>query len=100
VLAPAEQQTLDAVITDPRNDFTANIGATTSYFWLQQYDKIASARDFSTDYMLQWERGMPRWVNSPGFKAALEKLGVPTYWRKHGFPPQCRPVGKRDFTCD
>ena len=22
------------------------------------------------------------------------------YWRKHGFPPQCRPIGKDDFECD
>jgi len=22
------------------------------------------------------------------------------YWREHGFPPQCRPVGAEDFECD
>jgi TolB-like protein/Tfp pilus assembly protein PilF len=26
--------------------------------------------------------------------------GLPDYWRKHGFPPHCRPVGDDDFACD
>jgi hypothetical protein len=30
----------------------------------------------------------------------LQQIGVPTYWRAHGFPPQCRPVGEEDFVCD
>jgi len=25
--------------------------------------------------------------------------GLPEYWRKHGFPPQCKPVSKDDFEC-
>jgi hypothetical protein len=29
----------------------------------------------------------------------LEGLGVPVYWRKQGFPPQCRPVGVDDYEC-
>lgn len=28
------------------------------------------------------------------------EAGVPNYWREHGFPPQCRPVGGKDFVCD
>ena len=27
------------------------------------------------------------------------EAGLPAYWRKHGFPPQCRPVGADDFKC-
>ena len=30
----------------------------------------------------------------------LNKLGVPAYWRKHGYPPQCRAQGSTDFICD
>ncbi len=33
-------------------------------------------------------------------KAVLNKLGVPAYWRKHGYPPQCRAQGSTDFICD
>lgn len=25
---------------------------------------------------------------------------LPEFWHEHGFPPQCRPVGKDDFKCD
>jgi hypothetical protein len=25
---------------------------------------------------------------------------LPAYWRKHGFPAHCRPVGNDDFDCD
>jgi hypothetical protein len=27
------------------------------------------------------------------------ELGLPEYWREHGFPPQCRPMGHDDFEC-
>ena len=30
------------------------------------------------------------------FRAA----GLDDYWRKHEFPPQCRPAGKDGFKCD
>jgi TolB-like protein/Tfp pilus assembly protein PilF len=34
------------------------------------------------------------------FKAIMDKLGAPAYWRKYGFPPNCRPLGEEDFECD
>ena len=37
---------------------------------------------------------------STAFKRILESMGIPTYWHAHGFPPQCRAVGAKDFTCD
>jgi len=30
---------------------------------------------------------------------AVRERGVLDYWRNHGFPPQCRPVGDDDFEC-
>ena len=30
----------------------------------------------------------------------IQKYGLDDYWRKHGFPPQCRAVGDDDFECD
>ena len=30
----------------------------------------------------------------------MRDIGLPEYWRKHGFPPQCRPIGDDDFECD
>ena len=34
------------------------------------------------------------------FKQVLHDLGIPAYWHEHGFPPLCRAVGAKDFTCD
>jgi hypothetical protein len=39
-------------------------------------------------------------IRMAGCVAALNKLGVPAYWRKHGYPPQCRAKGSSDFICD
>jgi adenylate cyclase len=38
--------------------------------------------------------------NSPHRKRLMREIGIPAYWRKHGFPPQCRPLGSDDFECD
>jgi TolB-like protein len=98
-LEPAEVAMLDRAIADRDSKYNANIGATTTYQWLGEYDRIATAVDFSTSYTAQWEPGFPGFVNSRGFKAVLEKLGVPKYWREHGHPPQCRPAGAQGYTC-
>jgi hypothetical protein len=37
---------------------------------------------------------------STQFKTRTKNFGVFDYWRKHGFPPQCKPVGKDDFACN
>ena len=33
------------------------------------------------------------------FRRFLERIGIPAYWRAHGFPPQCRPLAGTDFEC-
>jgi tetratricopeptide (TPR) repeat protein len=38
--------------------------------------------------------------NSPHRKRLIRDIGIYDYWRKHGFPPQCRPLGNNDFECD
>ena len=30
----------------------------------------------------------------------IRELALPEYWRKHGFPSHCRPVGDDDVDCD
>lgn len=39
-------------------------------------------------------------IRMDGCLAVLNKLGVPAYWRKHGYPPQSRAPGGSDFICD
>ncbi len=37
---------------------------------------------------------------SPYYKAMLRKMKLPAYWREHGWPDLCYPVGDEDFECD
>jgi hypothetical protein len=43
---------------------------------------------------------MRAYRRSPEFKAHMTASGLPDYWRKHGFPPQCRAIGTDDFACE
>ena len=36
---------------------------------------------------------------SQRFKQMLVKMGLPAYWREHGWPDLCQPVGDGDFEC-
>ncbi|MDX1460747.1 MAG: hypothetical protein R3348_06785, partial [Xanthomonadales bacterium] len=47
-----------------------------------------------------WGYEFPQWRKSAQFKAHVAELNLEAYWREHGFPPQCRPLGKDDFECD
>jgi tetratricopeptide (TPR) repeat protein len=52
-----------------------------------------------------WAPSHAAYRRSPQFKAFIRNAGVDDYWRKHGFPPQCKPVvskdgGKDDFECE
>ena len=47
-----------------------------------------------------WGVGYPGLAESPYRREAMIQARLPEYWREHGFPPQCRPVGADDFACD
>ena len=47
-----------------------------------------------------WIPATRAYRRSPEFKAHAIASGLPDYWRKHGFPPQCKPVGSKDFKCE
>jgi adenylate cyclase len=47
-----------------------------------------------------WIPAMRAYRRSPEFKAHMTASGLPDYWRKHGFPPQCKAVGSDDFKCE
>jgi adenylate cyclase len=71
-----------------------------TYLWLGQYDRIPGNKDVTAFSTTQWEPGFPGFRNSGAFKQMLHDMGIPAYWREHGFPPLCRAVGVKDFTCD
>jgi len=77
-----------------------SIGMARYYLWLGAYDLVATAPGMDSDSQIAWDRSRPAFRNTAGFKAVLNKLGVPAYWRKHGYPPQCRAHGSNDFICD
>jgi adenylate cyclase len=51
------------------------------------------------DPPIWWARDDAAWLKSQGRKQVMQHWHLPEYWRKHGFPPQCRPIGDSDFEC-
>ncbi len=52
-----------------------------------------------------WYRGDLRFLKPGWRKSQMRYWRLPEYWRKHGFPPQCKAIvskdgGKDDFECD
>ena len=50
--------------------------------------------------MLSWGPEYASFRRTPQFKEYMRENGAFDYWRQHGFPPMCRPVGEDDFSCD
>jgi len=80
--------------------YLVQLGLAYPYLWLGDFAKVAGNQDVLSGAIVNWERYPPGFHGSPEFKGMLESSGVLAYWRKHGFPPQCRAVGAKDFTCD
>ena len=64
---------------------------------------------FKAYHLVDWSPFFNRWVwlkentgfrKSEYFKPFMDKFGASAYWREHGFPPGCRPLGEEDFECD
>lgn len=66
----------------------------------RQYDLLATADHGSDIRFLMWYPVAAEYRQSSAFNQFVSALGLPDYWRKTGYPPQCRAVGKDDFTCD
>ena len=61
------------------------------------YDKVAPD-SFSNRWV--WLSENQGFRQSPYFRSYIEELGYPEYWRQHGFPPSCQPLGDDDFECE
>jgi adenylate cyclase len=64
-------------------------------FVYRRYDQLAVA-----DLPYWWFPYPLEFHSSPHRKRLMRDAGLPDYWRKHGFPPQCRPKGADNFECD
>jgi hypothetical protein len=65
---------------------------------LKAYDQIPAVPLVEAP-TIWWARDDPGWLKSPARKALMKQWRLPEYWRKHGFPPQCQPIGASDFEC-
>jgi TolB-like protein len=66
---------------------------------LRDYDRAAAWEGHITTLVSYWDPVHAGFRNSPAFRRILEYLGVPAYWRDHGYPPLCRPLGADDYEC-
>jgi adenylate cyclase len=59
------------------------------------------AFDMLPEYaMLLWGPEYAAYRRSPQFRRFMRESGAFDYWREHGYPPQCRPMGADDFDCE
>ena len=58
------------------------------------------AYDLTPSLDLIWDPSFAGYRRSEQFKDKIKGSGVYDYWRKHGFPPQCRAAGADDFACN
>lgn len=71
--------------------------APTAQLILKAYDKIVVS--LSLDPPIWWAPGDAAWLGSQSRKRMMLYWHLPDYWRKHGFPQRCRPMGDSDFEC-
>ena len=82
--------------------------------WMSQSDITPATYSlfmstFKAYHLVDWYLGFNRWVwlkentglrKSEYFNPVMDEFGAPAYWREHGFPPGCQPLGEEGFTCD
>ena len=57
------------------------------------------ANDTMGESFMMWSPILSHYRQTAPFKTQITGSGVLDYWRKQGFPPQCKPVGSDDFEC-
>jgi TolB-like protein len=101
---PPSAETLDhfAAYLSRTDDPNVQLVQSHAYLWLGAFDRAAAVDVRKTQEIISWERYPPAFRNTRASRRMLEDMGVVSYWRTKGFPPQCRAVGKdgKDFTCD
>ncbi len=100
VAALADRRPPDDVAALMRRHSGPGSGEFTRGLLLRDYASAAAATPLDGTTVEFWDPAYEGMRASPAFKRILETLNVPAYWRAHGFPPQCRPLGEDDFACD
>jgi len=97
---PDAKAVIAEYLSDSNGPVLKRFGLAHFYLWLGDFEGVADLDDAAAHPSMHWDRYPAGFRNSPGMKRKLRIMGIPAYWRAHGFPPQCRPVGRDDFTCD
>lgn len=99
VAALADGRPPDDVAALVRRHSVAGGGEFTWSLLLRDYASAAAATPLDGTTVEFWDPAYQGMRASPAFKRILETLNVPAYWRAHGFPPQCRPLGEDEYEC-
>ena len=68
------------------------------YLSFRAYDELEQGGVKSR--WILWHPDAAEFRGTPQFKRLVRAIGVVDYWFERGFPPQCRPLGDKDFECD
>ncbi len=71
-----------------------------THMMLRAYDRAARSPEQLSSLAVHWDPVYADIRGTPAFRRILERMGVPEYWREHGYPRQCRPIGEDDFECE
>jgi adenylate cyclase len=96
----AAEVIVERYFASTKTPYLVQLGLPHQYLWLGSFTKVGANQDVLSGAIVNWERYPPGFQGSPAFKRILQSSGVLAYWRAHGFPPQCRAVGAKEFTCD
>jgi len=82
------------------NDFLSSNDLKKKYFQTlmlatRQFDQVFVSRYGA----MLWQPPLLDPAAEQHFKRLAADLKAPQYWRKHGFPPQCKPLGVDDYVC-
>ena len=68
---------------------------------LGKYDKATEIFHENPGWRhLIWQPELSKYRASEEFKDYVRQARMEAYWRKHGWPDLCRPLGDDDFECD
>ena len=74
------------------------LDATQIVLAFRAYDRI-NVENFDNDYEDIWLPAFAHFRKTDEFRKLMDDLGLTAYWRKHGFPKQCRTLPDDSFEC-
>ncbi len=73
----------------------------TEILTLQEFELMAGRmRRTSNEFPLSWLPSASGFRQSEAYRNLIRESGIADYWRDHGWPDLCRPLGPDDFECD